>query len=273
MGDLEADVLILGGGAAGLAAARDLSRAGKRVVLLEARDRLGGRVHTHHDTQWPVPVELGAEFVHGLPAETWEIIRAAKLSAYDVTDTHWQVKGGTLRRDDEFWEETEQVFKRYDRIRSDDEDLSFEVFLRRHAGDLPEEARQLATGFIEGFNAADRRVVSTRWLKASKEASDKIDGERSFRIACGYDTVLKSLVDGWDASRVDVRLGRVITDVRWKRGEVRVDVRPTSATSNAIARQRRSSRCRSGCCRPTRPSRAASGSTRRLTPSATRSLG
>src|SRR4051812_15738233 len=222
----EADVLILGGGVAGLAAARDLSRGGRRVTLLEARDRLGGRIHTHHDTQWPVPVELGAEFVHGLPQETWEIIRASKLPAYDVTDTHWQVKEGKLRRDDAFWKETEQIFKRYDRVRSDDEDLSFEAFLRRYATDLPEEARQLATGFVEGFNAADQHVVSTRWLKASQEASDQIDGERSFRIARGYDAVLRSLVDGCDASRVEVRIGRVVTNVRWKQGEITAETRP-----------------------------------------------
>src|SRR5439155_1692882 len=64
------DVLVLGAGAAGLAAARDLSHAGLRVTVIEARPRIGGRVLTVHDPRSPVPIELGAEFIHGEAAET-----------------------------------------------------------------------------------------------------------------------------------------------------------------------------------------------------------
>ncbi len=59
------DVLIIGAGAAGLAAALDLSRAGRKGIVLEARDRIGGRIFTHKDPSVPIPIELGAEFVHG----------------------------------------------------------------------------------------------------------------------------------------------------------------------------------------------------------------
>ena len=66
------EVLVLGAGAAGLAAARDLSQAGRRVAVLEARDRWGGRVLTHREAAWPLPVELGAEFIHGEAEDTME---------------------------------------------------------------------------------------------------------------------------------------------------------------------------------------------------------
>jgi len=49
----DTDVLIIGAGAAGLAAARELSHAGIRVIILEARDRIGGRINTHFDL-WPI---------------------------------------------------------------------------------------------------------------------------------------------------------------------------------------------------------------------------
>ncbi|HEX7421232.1 MAG TPA: FAD-dependent oxidoreductase, partial [Thermoanaerobaculia bacterium] len=71
------DVVVIGAGAAGLAAARELSGAGKRVCLLEARPRLGGRIHTLHVADLPLPVELGAEFIHGQPDETFSIVEAA----------------------------------------------------------------------------------------------------------------------------------------------------------------------------------------------------
>ena len=74
----DADVLVVGAGIAGLAAAERLAAAGRRVLVLEARDRIGGRIHTAHDPELDIPIELGAEFVHGHPAELIELIRAAR---------------------------------------------------------------------------------------------------------------------------------------------------------------------------------------------------
>jgi protoporphyrinogen oxidase len=66
----DAKVLVIGAGVAGLTAAADLTRAGVRVSLLEARNRLGGRIHAVHDVAG-LPIELGAEFIHGRSPEIW----------------------------------------------------------------------------------------------------------------------------------------------------------------------------------------------------------
>src|SRR5690606_29961560 len=58
------DVVVVGAGVAGLAAAQALLDAGLDVRVLEARGRVGGRVHTYRDPLSPVPIELGAEFIH-----------------------------------------------------------------------------------------------------------------------------------------------------------------------------------------------------------------
>ena len=71
---MEFDVVIIGAGAAGLAAARDLSGAGMKVCILEARDRTGGRILPHNAPGLPLPLELGAEFIHGESHETFEIV-------------------------------------------------------------------------------------------------------------------------------------------------------------------------------------------------------
>src|SRR2546427_9699833 len=91
------DVLVLGAGAAGLAAARDLSHAGLHVTVLEARPRVGGRILTVHDPRSPVPLELGAEFVHGTAAETLSVARAAGLAVLELPDLHEIVSAGRFR--------------------------------------------------------------------------------------------------------------------------------------------------------------------------------
>jgi monoamine oxidase len=77
------DVLVIGAGAAGLAAGRALHDAGKRILILEARDRIGGRIWT--DEQFAeFPVELGAEFIHGEHAATHDLVRQASLTTIPV---------------------------------------------------------------------------------------------------------------------------------------------------------------------------------------------
>src|SRR5262245_36913591 len=86
MPETNPQVVVIGAGSAGLEAARCLSCAEVRVTLVEARGRIGGRILTLHDPQQSTPIELGAEFVHGRQAETWDLIRGANLATYDVSE-------------------------------------------------------------------------------------------------------------------------------------------------------------------------------------------
>src|ERR1044071_9139017 len=83
------DAIVIGGGAAGLAATRDLSAAGLDVLLLEGRNRLGGRVHTLHEPNLALPIELGPEFVHGEVEEVFRLVRGSGVLIDRLPDLHW----------------------------------------------------------------------------------------------------------------------------------------------------------------------------------------
>lgn len=75
------DVIVVGAGAAGLGAARRLSDAGQKVLVLEARDRIGGRMWTDSDSM-SIPFERGAELVHGSDVSTWDLIDEAGITTH-----------------------------------------------------------------------------------------------------------------------------------------------------------------------------------------------
>lgn len=171
------DVIIIGAGAAGLAAARDLSHKGLRLTILEARDRLGGRILTRRDPLSAVPVELGAEFVHGEPGETLAIVRAAKLNLDRLPDDHYRSGRGKLSLIGDFWEKLAELRRdiatTMDRATAD---YSLAQYLERK--DIRGRSRDLLINFAEGYNAARATEISASSL-AFEEAEDG-----RFRLCC-----------------------------------------------------------------------------------------
>src|SRR5262245_9323597 len=102
-------VLVIGAGLAGLAAAKRLAESGMQVTILEARDRIGGRVHTVRDKRLPVPIELGAEFMHGKPDEIWHIVKKENLFTGSVEGDNWCAENHALRKCNDFWPRWEKV--------------------------------------------------------------------------------------------------------------------------------------------------------------------
>jgi protoporphyrinogen oxidase len=122
------DVLIIGAGAAGLAAWRELQSDRLNVAILEARPRLGGRIFTHRSI--PTPIELGAEFIHGKPPAIWSLLKKAHLDALEIPDVRIVSDAGTLYFDINFWKATEKINRRIDPTR----DIPYADFLAEIEG-------------------------------------------------------------------------------------------------------------------------------------------
>ncbi|HEV7922680.1 MAG TPA: NAD(P)/FAD-dependent oxidoreductase [Thermoanaerobaculia bacterium] len=221
------DVLVIGAGAAGLAAARELSGAGKRVCLVEARGRVGGRAHTLHLPALPLPVELGAEFIHGEAAETFRIVEAAALLVYELPDDHWWSRNGELRPIRNFWAQIDAIRSRIKPRR----DVSFAAFLRSRRNLTPRQ-RELVTNFVEGYHAAHADRISALALQS---ADGEQEEHKQFRLARGYTGLFDWLRAGLDPERVDLRMGEVIREIRWKDGDITaVSTRETIRAKAAV---------------------------------------
>ena len=206
------------------------------MTVLEARNRIGGRILTVRDERTPVPVELGAEFVHGSAEEVVDIAREARLVICDIHGERWRAVRGKLAPvdDGDFWHQVGRVMARLDPQRSPDR--SFQDFLdRKPGGAALAQQRILARDFVEGFHAADLARVSERSL-ANGGAPAGPEEERQGRILDGYDRIPATLAAGLDG----VRLSHVAREIAWEPGrvEVRYSVPPNGGapgTSGSVS--------------------------------------
>jgi len=214
----ESDVIIVGAGVAGLAAARELSSAGLDVIILEARNRIGGRISTHFDS-WPI--ELGAEFVHGKPPETFAIAERAKLKLQEIPNLHWHLHNGILTKSGEFWSKVEAVMEEMSSYRGPDE--SFSDFLNHYKQKNPvEDIESIATLYVEGFHAAHSDSISVQGLNKTNKAAEEIEDDKQFRIPNGYGELVNALHDEAMAAGARFHLQTVVEEVSWKRNQVEV---------------------------------------------------
>ena len=210
------DVIVIGAGMAGLSAARVLAEAGQRVLVLEATDRAGGRIRTVR--QEGVPIELGAEFVHGKPPELWALIEEAGLATYERTGATMSAKAGGLAALD--WEDGDDPLDGLKTFTGPD--CTFLEYVDRLG--LAADERAQALGYVEGYNAADARQASVLALARQQVAEEEIEGDRLWRFVDGYDRLPEFLRDRVLAAGGEIRLNSPVDMVEWERSRVRVRV-------------------------------------------------
>ena len=211
------DVVIIGAGAAGLAAARELAKAGRTVAVLEARDRIGGRIHTLRGVGFTGPAEAGAEFVHGNLPVSLALLREAGIPFTEMAGQSWHVRDDQAGPDDELPEDWPLLLAKLAEL---EQDVSIATFLEtalsepRHA-----QLRESVRKFAEGYDAADTRKASALALRA--EWADDEDAPQ-YRLPGGYEALVRFLAGDAAARGAQLHLSAPVREISWAPGRAEV---------------------------------------------------
>jgi len=220
-------VVVIGAGMAGATAARRLTDGGHQVLVVEGRDRVGGRIDTVRPDGWGIPVERGASWVHDVRASDL----AAELSAIDVRTVPFGYRGSVLGPDgtvvpDEATSSAPErdVAAAIEWAGDHDEDVSLSEALEQSGADSePQELDRFLRSEIVTEYGADPGELSARNGLAEGSTGDDL------LVVGGYGRLVEDLLDGiptelaWpvatithggDGVLVTARDGRTITGDR-----------------------------------------------------------
>ena len=208
------DVLVLGAGAAGMMAAWELALAGKKVGVIEARNRIGGRVHSVNDSAAGIPMELGAEFVHGKLELTLMLAKRAGIDIEKVKGSIWQRTATDWEKQKDFIEDFNLLNKKLADVKSD---ISVQQFINDYLQEQKfSEARTTLKNYVEGYYAADISRASTIALRSELNNSD----EEQYRLKGGYTPLLEYIRKECMDKGVQLFLSSPVETISWRSGNV-----------------------------------------------------
>lgn len=211
--------IIVGAGAAGLLAARELSAAGKRTILLEADNAPGGRIHTLHPEGFSTPIEAGAEFIHGDLPLTLQLLKEAGIPLRPAEGKMIRVRKGRRVGKEPFSGDWGLLMTKMQELQHAETDLPMADFLStRFPGEQYAGLRQSVKGFAEGYDLADLNTVSTlslfREWHHEEGAQHRVDG--------GYGRLIHFLLEQCRFHGCAVHFSSPVSKVRWEKDRVEV---------------------------------------------------
>jgi monoamine oxidase len=208
---VDADVIVIGAGAAGLSAAAELCARETSTLVLEARDRIGGRILTVRDRRVSAPIELGPEFIHGDHPYIFAILQRMGATTVDLSSDE----------EDDAWEAGIDAALQDAGTLSGD--ISVASFVERFAGNP--RRRDAAEGILamtEGFDAADPREASIQAFAEEWRSQAGIRGSER-RPTSGYGPIARYLADSLDARVARVQLDATVRRIVWSSSGVRIE--------------------------------------------------
>lgn len=205
---MESEIIVIGAGAAGLMAARELSKAGKKVTLLEARDRIGGRIYSLPEEEFGYPAQGGAEFVHGEARITKNLIKEANLTFVPDEGEVWSTRDGELSLQKPFIENNTFLKDKLNELK---EDISIADFLQNYfSGEEHVNFRNAVIKMVEGYDAADTKLMSTLTLREDWLLKEEW---RDGKIKEGYGALLDFLKNECQKYNVEIKLNTSVTSI------------------------------------------------------------
>ncbi len=210
-----ADVLIIGAGATGLMAAYELAKADKQVIIIEARNRTGGRIHTLGGTPFLKHAELGAEFVHGDLPVTLKILNEAGIELSPAHGEMWHYKEGKLSKEAFQGRDWGLLLRTLNKLK---QDISIGEFLQNEfGGEQFGDLRESVSKFVAGYDTADPFKASAFALRKEWQSEDD---DAQHRVQGGYGKMTDYLESQCRQYGAQLYLNSVVTHVYWEHGRV-----------------------------------------------------
>lgn len=210
-----ADVLIIGAGAAGLMAAYTLTKSGRKVTVLEACSRTGGRIRTIDDALFFDHAELGAEFVHGNLPVTLGLLNEAGITYRPAGGQMWQYSSGTFSKDAGMIPDWNLLMKKLNALQSD---MSLDDFLEQYFTEVKfDELKSAVRKFAAGYDTSDPLRVSAMGLRREWQNEDD---SAQHRIEGGYCSLIQYLVSTIKQAGGMVYLNAPVVNINWQAGKV-----------------------------------------------------
>jgi monoamine oxidase len=211
------DVIIIGGGASGLAAGKEIAKSGKKISVLEARNRLGGRIHTLNVTGFSTHIEAGAEFVHGDMPTTKSLLKEGGIKSYSTAGKYYMIKNGKFQKLENFWITFLTILKKTYSLK---QDMPFSKFSDQYLNEEKfKDVRETAKAFIEGYDAADVKIASTFALREEWKNFRQSD---QYRLKGGHIKLIDFLSNEIVKHNGEIFLSTVAKEIRWKPDNVEV---------------------------------------------------
>jgi monoamine oxidase len=211
------DCIVIGAGVSGLMAANELVSSGKKVLILEAQDRPGGRIHTTHLPGFDQHVELGAEFLHGEVVLTKALLDKAGIPYRPMQGKVYQVQQGEPAKGNLFDRDWKRIMKSLNKL---EHDIPFKAFLNANfPGPKQKTLHETITKFVEGYSAADVNKVSSFALR--DEWSEENEPVQN-RPVGGYTKLIEYLLNEGTKKGLEVKYTNVVKHITWQKGVVEV---------------------------------------------------